>query len=165
MPMKSGMKQMDERWVRGAAQARNVMEEVMSTTGLAVFDKTLQTTHIWLDEISEAIGPDRQRSYHALRAVLFTLRDRLSVEEAFHMSAQLPMLVRGIFWDGYRPSGKPERYRSLAEFLEHVESRIGDIDPEEATRAVFKVLDRHLAGGELEDVRQSLPAEVQALFP
>ncbi len=61
----------------------------MSTTGLDVFDKTLQTTNIWLDEIGECdgIGPDRQRCYHALRAVLFALRDRLTVEEAAHLAA------------------------------------------------------------------------------
>jgi hypothetical protein len=28
-----------------------VPEEMMSASGLDVFDKTLQTTHIWLDEI------------------------------------------------------------------------------------------------------------------
>ena len=69
----------------------------MSATGLEVFDKTIQTTHVWLNEIGETIGPDKQRCYHALRAVLFALRDRLTTEEAFHLSAQLPMLVRGIF--------------------------------------------------------------------
>ena len=50
----------------------------MSATGLEVFDKTLQTTNTWLKEIGDHIGPDRQRCYHALRAVLFTLRDRLT---------------------------------------------------------------------------------------
>ncbi|WP_342235689.1 DUF2267 domain-containing protein [Inquilinus sp. OTU3971] len=74
----------------------------MSATGLEVFDKTLQTTNIWLNEIGETLGPDRQRCYQALRAVLQTLRDRLSVESAAHVSAQLPMLVRGIFYDGWR---------------------------------------------------------------
>ena len=54
----------------------------MSATGLDVFDKTVQTTNTWLKEIGEQIGPDRQRCYQALRAVLFSLRDRLNAGEA-----------------------------------------------------------------------------------
>jgi uncharacterized protein (DUF2267 family) len=136
-------------------------------TGLEVFDKTVQTTNIWLNEIGEAIGPDKQRCYHALRAVLASLRDRLTVDEAAHLAAQLPMLVRGIYYDGYRPAGKPETIRSRDEFLEKVSAQLGEIRPlgaDEAVRAVFKVLARHISAGELEEVKQSLPAEIRSLF-
>jgi hypothetical protein len=34
-------------------------ETYMSATGLDTFDKTLQTTNIWLDEIGATIGLDR----------------------------------------------------------------------------------------------------------
>lgn len=49
-------------------------ETFMSNTGLPVFDKTLQLTHIWLKEVGETIGPDDQRQYHALRSVLFAVQ-------------------------------------------------------------------------------------------
>lgn len=140
----------------------------MPATGLEVFDKTLQTTHIWLNEIGEDIGPDTQRCYHALRAVLFALRDRLTVEEAFHLSAALPMLIRGIFWEGYRPAHKPERYRSREEFLEKINENLGQIppvNPEDCARAVFRVLERHIPEGEMEDIRQMLPDHVRRIFP
>ena len=52
----------------------------MSTTGLEVFDKTVQTTNAWLKEIMEVMGPDRHRAYRVLAAVLHALRDRLSVD-------------------------------------------------------------------------------------
>jgi len=51
----------------------------MSTTGLEVFDRTLQATHIWLDEISEKIGPDRALAWKVLSTVLQALRDRLPI--------------------------------------------------------------------------------------
>ena len=63
----------------------------MSATGLEVFDKTVQTTNTWLKEIGEQIGPDRHRCYQALRAVLFSLRNRLNPNEAAHLAAQLPV--------------------------------------------------------------------------
>lgn len=140
----------------------------MSTSGPDVFDKTLQTTHIWLNEIGETIGPDKQRQYHALRAVLFALRDRLTIDEAFHLSSQLPMLVRGIYWEGYRPAGKPERQRTLDEFLGKVSESLDQIAPmnaEDCTRAVFGLLSRHVPQGEVEDIRQMVPEPVRALFP
>ncbi len=140
----------------------------MSATGLEVFDTTVQTTNIWLKEIGEQIGPDRQRCYQALRAVLFSLRDRLDPNEAADLAAQLPMLVRGIYYEGYRPTGKPERIRSRDEFLHKVGEHLEQTRPlgaDEATRAVFKVLDHYLDPGEMADVKQSLPQDIRALFP
>ena len=140
----------------------------MTTTGLEAFDKTLQTTNIWLKEIGEDIGPDRQRCYHALRAVLASLRDRLSVDEAAHFAAQLPTLIRGVYYDGYEPAGKPERIRTRDDFLAKVDERLEGIRPigaDDATRAVFKVLGRHVTKGELDEVKRSLPDEIRLLFP
>jgi uncharacterized protein (DUF2267 family)/ferritin-like metal-binding protein YciE len=140
----------------------------MTATGLEVFDKTLQTTNVWLKEIGELIGPDRQRCYHALRAVLFALRDRLMPDEAAHLAAQMPLLIKGVFYDGYKPAGKPHKIRSRQEFLhkinEHL-TQIGPIGAEDAARAVFRVLDRHITRGELEEVKLSLPQDIRTLFP
>lgn len=140
----------------------------MSATGLEVFDKTVQATNTWLKEIGEQIGPDRQRCYQALRAVLFSLRDRLTPDEAAHLAAQLPMLVRGIYYEGYRPAGKPDRIRSRDEFLQKISEHLQQTRPlgaDEAARAVFKVLDHYLDPGEMGEVKQSLPQDIRALFP
>lgn len=140
----------------------------MSATGLEAFDKTLQTTNIWLKEIGEQIGPDRQRCYQALRAVLFSLRDRLNPNEAAHLAAQLPMLVRGIYYEGYRPAGKPDRIRSRDEFLHKIDEHLENVRPlgaDDAARAVFKVLDHYLDPGEIEEVKHALPEEIRTLFP
>lgn len=140
----------------------------MSETGLENFDRTLQKTHLWLKDIGETLGPDKQRQYHAMRGVMFALRDRLTIEEAFHVSSHLPTLVRGVYWESYRPAGKPEKYRSRDEFLEKVSSHLDQsrpINAEEATRAVFGAIERHVTPGELEQVKHMLPEEVRTLFP
>jgi uncharacterized protein (DUF2267 family) len=68
----------------------------MTQTGLTPFDSTLQTTNVWLNDVQEQLGwgDDHRRAYHALRAVLHALRDRLPVDHAAALAAQLPMLVR-----------------------------------------------------------------------
>lgn len=140
----------------------------MTETGLENFDRTLQKTHAWLNELGEAAGLDKQRQFHALRSVLWALRDRLTVEEAFHLSAHLPTLVRGIYWEDYRPAGKPDSYRSREEFLRKVSGALegaSPMDPEDATRAVFAAMSRHISDGELEHVTQMVPEEVRDLFP
>ena len=54
----------------------------MAMTGLASFDKTIQKTNEWLEELMASYdGLDREKAYLALRATLHTLRDRLPVED------------------------------------------------------------------------------------
>lgn len=140
----------------------------MAATGLDVFDKTLQTTNLWLEEAMIDLGPDRKVAYRALRAVLHALRDRLSVEEAAHLGAQLPLLVRGIFFDQWRPAGKPEKVRGLDEFLARISAELHDIRPvnaETAARAVFRTIALHVSEGEVAQVRAQLPEPIRRLWP
>jgi len=82
----------------------------MSQTGVAAFDSTIQTTNVWLHDIMERLGwQDRHRAYHALRAVLHALRDRLPVDQAAALGAQLPMLVRGFYYEGWHPLVRQRR--------------------------------------------------------
>jgi uncharacterized protein (DUF2267 family) len=140
----------------------------MSATGLDAFDKTLQTTNIWLKEICEEVGPDRQIAWHVLGTALRALRDRLQPELAAHLAAELPLLVRGAYYDRYRPSEQPRLTRSREEFVKTVESELQDIrpvDPELAIQSVFGVLDRHIPHGQIEKLRAALPEDVRALWP
>src|SRR6516225_3829841 len=97
----------------------------MSQTGLKAFDSTLQAMNGWLHNVMERLNwLDRHRAYHALGAVLHALRDRLGVEQAAALGAQLPLLVRGLYYEGWHPSGKPSKERRKEEFLAHVRQEL-----------------------------------------
>ncbi|MFW5972708.1 MAG: DUF2267 domain-containing protein [Bacteroidota bacterium] len=142
--------------------------ENMPQLGLHVMDRTIQDTNTWLSRISEEMNhPDRQMAYHALRGVLHALRDRLTVEEAHHFGAQLPTLVRGFYFEGYRPADKPLRYRDREPFIQTVSAELqqsGGENPEDATRAVFAVITRELDAGIVSQVRDMLPEAVRQLW-
>jgi uncharacterized protein (DUF2267 family) len=111
--------------------------------------------------------PDKHRAYVALRAVLHALRDRLSVDQAAALGAQLPLLVRGLYYEGWHPAGKPSKERRKEEFLAHVRQELRnhpDIDPEGAARAVFRVLAKHVSVGEVQHVKITLPEEIRTLW-
>jgi uncharacterized protein (DUF2267 family) len=140
----------------------------MSTTGLEVFDRTIQKTNIWLKDLMETLdSEDRQEAYVALRATLHALRDRLTVEEVAHLAAQLPMLIRGFYYEGWDPTGKPLKERHIDEFLARIDQEIkpDGIDSEQAARAVFLVLANRISEGEIEDVEHLLPKEIRDLWP
>ena len=140
----------------------------MSTTGLEAFDKTLQLTHIWLDEISDKVGPDRHVAWRVLGAVLHVLRDRLPVDLSAHFGAQLPLLVRGLYYDRYEPSKQPSKIASAEDFAEQVAELLEDsrpMRPELAVKTVFAMLSRHLSAGLLDNVRLALPQSIRALWP
>ena len=140
----------------------------MSVTGLSQFDATIHKTNEWLHDIMRELDwDDQQGAYHALRTVLHALRDRLSAEEAVDMSAQLPMLIRGFYFDGWQPSRVPLRDHTKEQFLDHVRQDYRAdrwVDAERITRAVFRVIEKHVTPGEIRDVRSCLPDEIDELW-
>ncbi len=142
----------------------------MSMTGIEAFDTTLQKTHVWLNELMQEMGweGERHKAYLGLRCVLHALRDRLTIEEAVQLGAQLPMLIRGFYYEGWRLTGKPVRERHEEEFLSHIKAAFRDdvtVDPKRLARAVLKLLAKRITAGEIEDIQRLLPRELRALWP
>jgi uncharacterized protein (DUF2267 family) len=141
----------------------------MSTSHVRAFDSTLQTTHEWLREL-EAVATlrDQAEAYSVLRAVLHALRDRLPADEAVDLGAQLPMLIRGFYYESWKPSTTPTKQRTLEAFLETIQPRLNPkvkIGAEEAVRSVFKVLSHRISEGEIADIVHVLPSELRTLWP
>jgi uncharacterized protein (DUF2267 family) len=117
-----------------------------------------------MKEIAQSLGLDHRAAYHAMRAVLHAC-DRLTVDEAAHFGDELPMLVRGIYFDGLHSAGKPDRVRSREEFLHRINDRlhIASFGPEDAAGAVLKVLVHRLAPGEIRRMVSELARDIRAL--
>ena len=136
----------------------------MSANGLEVFDKTLETTHIWLKEIMADVGPDRHVAWKVLSVVLHKLRDRLPLGLAAHLGCQLPLLVRGVYYDQFEPAKLPTECNSREQFVAEVAEWLTDtrpVDPDLAVRSVFGVLSRHVSQGQIAKVREALPRDLR----
>jgi CBS domain-containing protein/uncharacterized protein (DUF2267 family) len=136
---------------------------------LAVLDSTIQKTHEWLKEITDHLGfPNEKAAFAGLRAVLHALRDRLPRENAAQLGAQLPMLIRGMYYEGWDPSKEPTRVRHQQEFFDLVSAELKEHtelrDARRITKIVFGVLANHLSAGEREKVLRTLPAEIRELW-
>lgn len=139
-------------------------------TGVAVFDSTVQKTYTWIDDLARELGwQEKQRVFQGLRVTLHTLRDRLTVEEAAHLGAQLPILLSGFYYENWRPGTTPNKERSKEEFLAHIQDYFENIDPsidaELLVRAVFKVLAQRVSQGEIDQVKNMMKPDMQALWP
>lgn len=140
----------------------------MNTTHVSALDHTIEQTNAWLKKLEAGAFADRHQAYSGLRAVLHALRDRLTPEQAIHLGAQFPMLVRGIYYEGWKPSRSPAPDRHLPEFLARIASEFPPQFPysaEATAEAVLKLLWEELDPGETAKVIQSMPSEVRSLWP
>lgn len=134
----------------------------------SVFQKTFARSHEWLSEMMTHLDiDDERRALRALRAGLHVIRDHLPSAEAVDLAAQLPMLLRGLYYEGWRPTDRPERVHDQDELLALVKDELeGDpaLDPEAVLRAVIRVLGWHVSGGELDDVARTLPRALAEIW-
>ena len=141
----------------------------MSATGLDTFDTSLQAANHWLKIVMQELGTDNRRmAYTALRASLHALRDRVGPENAVHFGAQLPMLLRGLFYEGWKPSATPTRERHLDDFLQHVAAMLPahtDLSPAEAAMAAFVAVTECVSYPEVQKLVKLLPRELRPLWP
>lgn len=132
-----------------------------------IIARSVEKTHVWLNELAEELGTeDRQEAYRVLRAFLHALRDRLTIDESAQLAAQLPELIRGIYYEGWKPSATPRAYHDLDTFLGLIAGEAlldGETRASYAAAGAARVLRRHVSEGELKDVLSVLPEELRAV--
>ena len=141
------------------------------TDHVAAISTTVEKTNRILSEIEREMGwrgrPDQALS--ALRVVLHTLRDRLPINAAASLGAQLPELVRGIYYEGWAPARVPvkmNRDEFLDEIARHfIYSGEEGFDAAQMASTVLETIALHLDHGEVEKIRAALPKGIAALMP
>ena len=137
----------------------------MSSTGISSLDLSIEKANAWLAGIADELATDdRGLAYRTLRAWLHSLRDRLTVTVAAHFAAQLPELLRGVFYDGWNPSKVPIKYDS-AEYVRRFarEATIHDTEVARTASLVARVARRHISDGALDEALDTLPADIRQL--
>ncbi len=141
----------------------------MSAKGLEVIDHTVQLTHEWINELTERLDWSSQRdALRLLRVTLHQIRDHLLVDEVAQLAAQLPLLIRGMFFEGWVPKNTPVKQRHLQDFISDIEQHVGsvaDYRGSEDIQKVFKLINAKISRGEILDVRASLPEEIRSFWP
>jgi uncharacterized protein (DUF2267 family) len=139
------------------------------STGLAVFDTTVQETNEWLRAIENDLQPlTRQQAYSALRAVLHVLRDHLTADQVAGLSAQLPMLLRGVFLEGWKPLEASRGGRDPEVFLQEIRARTMGAcqrDANDIASSVLTVMADRLDPGEVRKIIQHLPKPLREFWP
>jgi len=134
----------------------------------SIIERSVEKTHVWLKEIAQELGSeDRHYAYRALRAVLHALRDRIPVDVAAKLAAQLPTLIRGIYYEDWDPSRTPLAIHDVDAFLERVAAEgymAGETEASLAVTAVTRVMRRHLTIGEIDELLAVLPDKLKVLI-
>ncbi|MFI6068194.1 DUF2267 domain-containing protein [Micromonospora sp. NPDC051227] len=142
----------------------------MADSMISAFESSLDKTNLILKDIENAYGwpkDRRNQSYAALRTVLHLLRDRLPVNESVEFAQQLPVLVRGIYFDGWVPSDVPIKL-NRDDFLYEVRQGFpydAEGGAERVTQVVLDTLRRHVTQGEWQDVKDTMPKDLATMMP
>lgn len=132
----------------------------------AIIERSAEKASIWLQDVATELGDgDLQYAYRVLRAVLHVLRDRLAIAEVAQLAAQLPTLIRGIYYEGWDPSRTPMPPYTVDTFLEHVVSEgrfSGETEASVAVTAIAAVLRKRLALDEIDTILTVMPESLRA---
>jgi len=141
----------------------------MSETKIDAWEIEINRSSAWVDDLTRRLGwHDRKLAYNGLKATLHALRDHLDVEAAATLAQALPALLRGDFFDGWRPGDKPLALSSREEFLDRVHEgmhRNIAVDSELVVRAVFALLQERLAESDAEEIKATAPSLLRGLWP
>lgn len=130
--------------------------------------RAVAETEAWIDDLARNLGwRERDKAYAALVGALHALRDALPRDEAVYFGGQLPLLVRGLYYEGWRPGAHrgAQTVVAIGERIHEAVNRDPGIDAEQAARAVFALLAARLPSSEIEDALAALPKALHALWP
>lgn len=138
-------------------------------TDIKSIHKTIQTTSRYLKLMMESHEfKSSNDAFVLLRACLKALRDRVEPHEAVHLGSQLPALLRGFYFEGWKMTAPQSRSRKSEEFLEDIRVHLNGHDAINLAAAVpvtMKVILDMIDQGEAVQVLHNIPKDVRDLCP
>lgn len=138
------------------------------------FEQFAAEANKFVREVADELqnGGDATHAYRVTKSVFHTVRDVLSPQESLHLVAQLPLLIKGVYVDGWHMDTK-ERIRSMPQFLDCLRRQsersagrdFGDDETaKRSVKAVLNVLKRRVAVGQIQDMIDQFPMELAGLW-
>jgi uncharacterized protein (DUF2267 family) len=128
----------------------------MSAQGLEVIDHTVHLTHEWINELADRLDWTSSRDVlRLMRTTLHAVRNHLRVDESAQFSAQLPLLIRGMYFEGWVPKTTPIKERHIKEFVSGIEEVVSEVIDYRGAEDIQTVL----------DIRANLPTEIRDFWP
>lgn len=141
----------------------------MTAQGLEVIDQSVHLTHEWINELAGRLDWSSKRSaLRLMRVILHRIRDHLLVDEVAQLSAQLPVMIRGFFFEGWVPKDTPIKERHGKQFIAFISYQMSDTVEyrgHKDIKCVFDLLNARISRGEVEDIRASLLQDLRDLWP
>lgn len=167
-PLSDNDQQQDSASQKGVEISLSSITQKALSAESVNLEQYIADAYLWIDEVSALLKMSKRKdlAWSSLRSVLKALRDRMIPEEVSHLSAQLPVLIRGVYYEGYHYSRKPEKMNA-GEFLNRISQYLGPapkVEPQKAFKAVLHVLHGHISKGELEDIYATMPTDIKTLW-
>lgn len=141
----------------------------MAMTGIQSLDTSIHKVNEWVNQVGHELGGvEKQTAYSALCAGLHLLRDRLTVDMSAHLAAQLPVVLKGAFFEDWQPARVPQRIRHRDEYLQALDEQLPNSlkgRAPDVAKAVMHTVSTRVTRGEVEKLRQALPDEIRQLWP
>lgn len=134
------------------------------------FDAHIVSARRWLSELMGNLAlpaTDAARGLHALRAGLHAIRDRLPASEVVDLGAQLPVLIRGFYYEGWTLADHAHELRDRDAVVARVKRDLAPdkrLDPLDVLRAVVQLVVEHVSAGEVDDILATLPKSIRSLW-
>jgi uncharacterized protein (DUF2267 family) len=136
---------------------------------MSALEQSLEKSNIWLNTLQRDLNlPQQKDAYRLLKVVLHSLRDRLPLNEAAQLGAQLPTFIRGLYYEGFKPGSITKRERNLGPFLQSIEKKMPRFYPKQASemlRGVFSLLNQFISPGEIADIKACCNEDIRRFWP
>lgn len=139
----------------------------MTHTEVGLFNTTVEESRSWLHDVMQETGLDHHYALQALRGVLHALRDEITADQSGHFAAQMPMLIRGMYFEGWDPSRAPAADQDAERFIERVRMEFAGyaqaVDHQQVIRGVLHALERRMPAV-CDKIKHTLPKRLRALW-